>query len=239
MTAATWLCSKWPSEAFGTRAVLRCFVGADGEEDVLDADDADIVEACARHLAARRCRCPTPEHASGRPLAGVDAAVRGRPPRARRAASATRLPPGIVVTGQPYDGVGVPDCVRAAGEAAAPVAATCTTDRSRGDGSDDRQPTDLRAVPRLHGHARAAASRSPTPTIVRAPRRRSRTSTSRGTARVAVRGTYSTVGFRADADLMLWLVGRLARRRAARVRGVPPHRGRPSARPCRGRSWGS
>ena len=26
--------------------------------------------------------------------------------------------------------------------------------------------------------------------------------------RVDVRGTYSTVGFRADADLMLWLVGR-------------------------------
>ena len=25
--------------------------------------------------------------------------------------------------------------------------------------------------------------------------------------RVEVRGTYSTVGFRADADLMLWLVG--------------------------------
>ena len=32
------------------------------------------------------------------------------------------LPPGIVVTGQPYDGVGVPDCVRAAGEAADAVA---------------------------------------------------------------------------------------------------------------------
>ncbi len=30
--------------------------------------------------------------------------------------------------------------------------------------------------------------------------------------RVDVRGTYSTVGFRADADLMLWLVGSLAGR---------------------------
>ena len=28
------------------------------------------------------------------------------------------LPPGIVVVGQAYDGVGVPDCVRAADEAA-------------------------------------------------------------------------------------------------------------------------
>jgi oxygen-dependent protoporphyrinogen oxidase len=32
------------------------------------------------------------------------------------------LPPGIVVTGSAYDGVGIPDCVRAAGEAAERVA---------------------------------------------------------------------------------------------------------------------
>jgi oxygen-dependent protoporphyrinogen oxidase len=32
------------------------------------------------------------------------------------------LPAGIVVTGSAYDGVGIPDCVRAAGEAAEQVA---------------------------------------------------------------------------------------------------------------------
>ena len=42
--------------------------------------------------------------------------------------------------------------------------------------------------------------------------------------RVDVRGTYSTVGFRADADLMLWLVGALAAGRAAVPRRVPAHR---------------
>ena len=41
--------------------------------------------------------------------------------------------------------------------------------------------------------------------------------------RVDVRGTYSTVGFRADADLMLWLVGRSPARRAAVPRRVPAH----------------
>ena len=64
MTAATWLSSKWPTEAFGTRAVVRCYVGAVGEEDVLDADDADIVEACARHLAAVVPLPDAPEHAA-------------------------------------------------------------------------------------------------------------------------------------------------------------------------------
>ena len=48
--------------------------------------------------------------------------------------------------------------------------------------------------------------------------------------RVDVRGTYSTVGFRADADLMLWLVGHVAPRDAGVRRGVPPDRGRPPPR---------
>ncbi|HSJ51068.1 MAG TPA: protoporphyrinogen oxidase, partial [Actinomycetota bacterium] len=52
MTAATFLSRKWPHPAFGDRAVLRCFVGADGVEDVLDAADEEIIEAVARHLAA-------------------------------------------------------------------------------------------------------------------------------------------------------------------------------------------
>ena len=46
--------------------------------------------------------------------------------------------------------------------------------------------------------------------------------------RVDVRGTYSTVGFRADADLMLWLVGSLARRtcRSSWWRSAAPMAGR-------------
>ena len=60
MTAATFLSRKWPEPRFGARAVLRCFVGADGSEDVLDAGDDDIVEAVSRHLAAV---LPLPERA--------------------------------------------------------------------------------------------------------------------------------------------------------------------------------
>jgi protoporphyrinogen/coproporphyrinogen III oxidase len=33
------------------------------------------------------------------------------------------LPPGIFVTGQAYDGVGIPDCVRGAGDTAQKVVA--------------------------------------------------------------------------------------------------------------------
>jgi len=121
MTASTWLSRKWPSEAFGTRAVVRCFVGAAGEEDVLDAADEDIVAACAVHLHAL----------TSLPEAPVDSALIRWPASMpqyelghleRVARLRERLPAGIVVTGPSYEGVGVPDVVRAADEAAAAAA---------------------------------------------------------------------------------------------------------------------
>lgn len=122
MTASTWLSSKWPNETFGSRAVVRCFVGAVGEEDILDADDDDLIEACARHLGAVVPLPDAPDHAavvrwpSSMPQYEV-----GHLERIARLREA--LPAGIVVAGQPYDGVGVPDCVRGANAAAEQVAA--------------------------------------------------------------------------------------------------------------------
>jgi protoporphyrinogen/coproporphyrinogen III oxidase len=122
MTAATFLSSKWPDPAFGTRAVVRCFVGAAGDEDVLDAADDDIVAACARHLAAVVPLPDRPEHAAvvrwPSSMPQYELGHIERVDRIRR-----NLPAGIFVTGQPYDGVGVPDCVRAAGETADAVLA--------------------------------------------------------------------------------------------------------------------
>ena len=122
MTACTWVSSKWPSEAFGSRAVVRCYVGAVGEEDILEADDAELIEACARHLAAVVPLPEAPEHAAvvrwPSSMPQYELGHRERVARIRQA-----LPAGIFVVGQPYDGVGVPDCVRGAGETAEQVAA--------------------------------------------------------------------------------------------------------------------
>lgn len=123
MTACTWLSNKWPSEAFEGRAVLRCYVGAVGEEDILDAGDDELIAASARHLAALLALPAQPEHA---------AVVRwpGAMPQyevghvERVAGIRAALPPGIFVVGQPFDGVGVADCVRAANGTAAAVAAS-------------------------------------------------------------------------------------------------------------------
>lgn len=122
MTACTWVSNKWPDPAFGSRAVVRCFVGAAGEEDVLDEADGDLADACARHLAAVVELPERPETATiVRWPRAMPQYELGHVERVRRIRDG--LPPGTFVVGSAYDGVGIPDCVRAAGETADQVAA--------------------------------------------------------------------------------------------------------------------
>jgi protoporphyrinogen/coproporphyrinogen III oxidase len=117
MTACTWLSRKWPDPDYGGRAVLTCSVGVAGEDDVLDAPDADLVGACARHLTALLPLPPTPEHAAVVRWPNAMPQYRvGHPDRARALREA--LPAGIFVTGRSLDGIGISDRVRAAGEVA-------------------------------------------------------------------------------------------------------------------------
>jgi oxygen-dependent protoporphyrinogen oxidase len=114
MSAATFVSRKWPEPAFGRRAVVRCFVGATGTEDLVDESDGDIVDGVSHQLAALVELPGHPEHA-----------MVVRWPRAmpqyevghldRVAAIEAALPAGAFVTGQAYRGAGIPDCVRQAG----------------------------------------------------------------------------------------------------------------------------
>lgn len=122
MTACTWLSRKWPRVEYGDRAVLRCFVGGVGAEDILDASDEEIVDGVCRHLAAVLDLPPRAE------LARVVRWERSMPQYEvghieRVAAIEAGLPPGIFVAGSAYGGVGIADCVRSGGEAAARVGA--------------------------------------------------------------------------------------------------------------------
>ncbi len=122
MTACTWISSKWPDAAFGSRAVARCFVGAIGDEDILEADDDELIDACARHLSAVVTLPARPETAAvARWPRSMPQYELGHVDRVARIRAA--LPAGIFVVGSAYDGVGIPDCVRAAGATAGQVAA--------------------------------------------------------------------------------------------------------------------
>jgi len=121
MTAATFLSRKWPDERFDDRAVVRCYVGGAGDEDVLDAADEYIVAACARHLSAV---LDLPEPAASRVHRWWHAMPqyeRGHLDRVRRIRE--ELPPGIFLVGSAFDGVGVSDLARAARETAEAVLA--------------------------------------------------------------------------------------------------------------------
>jgi oxygen-dependent protoporphyrinogen oxidase len=121
MTSCVWLSSKWPREAYRSRAVLRCTVGGDGLDDVVHAPDGEIVDACERHL---RALLPLPDHAEAARVVRWNEAMPQYRPGHVGAVAAIRegLPAGIFVAGQAYDGVGVTDGARsglAAAEAAA------------------------------------------------------------------------------------------------------------------------
>ena len=112
MTVATFVSRKWPEDAFGDRAIVRCYVGGAGVEDVLDAPDEDIVEACARHLGAV-LDLPAPAasrvHRWWHAMPQYELGHQDRVGRIRE-----ELPAGIVVVGSAFDGVGVSDLARAA-----------------------------------------------------------------------------------------------------------------------------
>ncbi len=121
MTAATFISRKWPDERFGDRAVVRCYVGGSGDEDVLDAPDEDIVAACAKHLSAvLDLPGPSTSHVH-RWWGAMPQYEIGHLDRVRRIRGT--LPPGIFVVGSAFDGVGVSDLARAAEETATHVLA--------------------------------------------------------------------------------------------------------------------
>jgi oxygen-dependent protoporphyrinogen oxidase len=117
--AATIVSAKWPDPSFGSRAVVRCFVGDDAE---LRRDDDEIVRDAGAALA-RVYGLPTEAeaaHVVRWPHAMPQYEVGHL---ARVAAIEDALPAGIVVAGQGFRGVGISDCVRQANEAASRVVA--------------------------------------------------------------------------------------------------------------------
>ncbi len=122
LTACTWSASKWPGRAPEGFVLLRCFFGRAGQEGVLAQDDEALSRLAWEEL---------------RDLLGLEGrAVRvwvHRWPRAMpqyRVGHLERLQeldevlgehPGLILAGAAYRGIGLPDCIRQAQEAAGRV----------------------------------------------------------------------------------------------------------------------
>ena len=122
LRACTWSSTKFPGRAPHGHVLLRAFVGGAGAEDLVDLDDGALVELALAEL---------------RPLLGLRAEPvltdiyrfpRGIPQFQvgcldRIASVESRLPPGLHLAGSPYHGLGIPDCLASAQDAARKVLA--------------------------------------------------------------------------------------------------------------------
>lgn len=132
ITACTWVSRKWPHGSHRERAVIRAFVGRLGAEEVVDLGDAELVRAVRADVEAAT---PMPVDPQATRVVRWHRAMPqyevGHLARVARAEAAIAAVPGLFVTGAAYRGMGIADCVRAAGETAAAVGAFL-----RGDGGE-------------------------------------------------------------------------------------------------------
>ncbi|UHA72578.1 protoporphyrinogen oxidase [Paenibacillus sp. 481] len=124
ITACTWTSIKWLHTCPEDTLVIRCYIGRAGDEERVEWPDEALkrtvikelkelmdIDAEPKFMEITRLRQSMPQY----PVGHVQEITRLRE-------ALKRDLPGVFVAGQPYEGVGMPDCIRggrAAGEAAA------------------------------------------------------------------------------------------------------------------------
>ncbi len=120
--AATFISSKWAGRAPSDAVLLRVFVGGHRDPGALALGDDALVTLAREELGAfvgvrvkpMLARVFRYERANAQPSIGHLA-------RVKRARALAEAHPGLQFAGAAFDGVGIPDCVRQANDAAANV----------------------------------------------------------------------------------------------------------------------
>ncbi len=113
ITACTWTSSKWLHTAPPGKRLIRCYVGRAGEEDNVELSDEEITAGVRRDLQELMGLTAKPEFVE---ITRLRRSMPQYPVGHRQAADdflrrlEARLP-GVVPAGQPFGGVGLPDCV--------------------------------------------------------------------------------------------------------------------------------
>ena len=125
LLAGTWGSGKWPGRVPAGQVLVRGYVGGVGREGVLDADDDGLVQLVGAELGALAGIRGTPVHTEvHRFPAGMPQYTVGHLGRVERIRRALAACPGLAVTGAPYGGVGIPDCIADALTTARAILAT-------------------------------------------------------------------------------------------------------------------
>jgi len=119
MLAATFVHNKFPHRAPADRALIRCFLGGSRDEQILQLPDDEILNIVREELRQILRLSAEPLFTRVYRWKGAMAQyVVGHLERLRRIEGLLKQWPGLVLAGNAYRGIGVPDCVRS-GEAAA------------------------------------------------------------------------------------------------------------------------
>ncbi|WP_406063225.1 protoporphyrinogen oxidase [Streptomyces sp. NBC_01077] len=125
--ASTFSSQKWRWVADGAPDlfVLRASVGRHGEEEQVHREDADLVAASLKDLAAATGLAARPVATTvTRWIGGLPQYPVGHLARIARVREAVAALPGLRVAGAAYDGVGIPACIASAHRAADEIIAT-------------------------------------------------------------------------------------------------------------------
>jgi oxygen-dependent protoporphyrinogen oxidase len=117
ITACTFTSSKFPHRAPPGAVLLRAFVGGPGADDLATASDSDLVDLVIAELSALLGITGAPRTAAVHRFPQGSAQYRvGHGERLSRLEAL--LPPGLMLAGSGFHGVGIPDCLKSAAAAA-------------------------------------------------------------------------------------------------------------------------
>lgn len=113
LLACTYTSSKWPGRAPDDQVLLRCYVGGDGRESILDLDDDALVDRALDEMRAiiGFSAPPWRTWVHRWPRAMPQYRV-GHPARMRRIEERVSALPGLFLAGAAYRGIGIPDCIQ-------------------------------------------------------------------------------------------------------------------------------
>lgn len=124
MTAGTWVRAKWNYPDAASVVPIRAFYGRAGDADLLARSDQEFLARFRQEMGYIMGVTDVPSYARVfRIPGGMPQYLVGHKDRVDRIRQEVRRWPGLALIGPYFDGVGVPDCIRHANEAASQLMA--------------------------------------------------------------------------------------------------------------------
>jgi protoporphyrinogen/coproporphyrinogen III oxidase len=118
VTACTVVSKKWSHASKTGQTLLRCYVGHDGAEDIVDWDDESLVSAVRQHLTTTLGISAEPDFIRiERWYKAMPQYDVGHLEKLKQIEASLESAPGVTIAGAAYYGSGIPDCILSASRA--------------------------------------------------------------------------------------------------------------------------